>query len=307
MVPILGALGAPSAHLVWRVLVGYVQTSKFALAIDALLALLVLAYVAGTFRLVARHRCAWPVWRLFSLVCGATALFVALGSGLAAYEILNPSVHVLQHVLLMMVAPPLLVLGRPTVSLRALRIREGEPARVPLSHRWRRAIGFASWPLYYGTMGAYFLSPLYVDAIEDPVVLRVSQAAFVVVGCVFWYYLVGVDSGTRPSHAFRMGAVLIGMPVETAVGLALTLWPHPVAPGGSLTMTRTAGLALWLGSMLTSGVALATLLIQWAADDARAVPLDPAARDVTTLAPLYGAPGDAPSCPWQSSTGSRRT
>jgi len=54
----------------------------------------------------------WAPWCGAAFVAGMVVLFKAVGSGLARYDD-RPSVIVVQHVLLMMVAPPLVVLGRP--------------------------------------------------------------------------------------------------------------------------------------------------------------------------------------------------
>src|SRR5262245_47671593 len=99
-------------------------------------------YVGGLRRLRARGR-SWPTARTVAFVSGLVVILVATGSGLAVYDDVLFSLHVVQHVLLGMVAPLLLVLGAPvTLALqsgsrstqrRLLRVLHSQPARV-LTH-----------------------------------------------------------------------------------------------------------------------------------------------------------------------------
>lgn len=225
----------------------------------------------------------WPVWKQGSLAAGVAVLLAAVGWSVAVNGEAgdaHPTGLVLQHVLLMMVAPPLLVAGRPAAlrgpwGIRAARggaARDGAGVRSP---GLRTAVALASWLAYYGSMAAYFLTPAYAASLRHPALLYGIEAGFVVVGWWFWSVVAGpgasaLESGERPrSHAFRIGAVLSGMPFETAVGIALVLWPRPLAPGESLAATHAAGLALWLASMAASGAALGVILVRWCIDDAR--------------------------------------
>lgn len=300
----LGVAGAGSG-VSWWIVVGSPRTDPFALAVDGLLVIVAVAYGVGTGR---ARRAGWPEvqgrgrWTpviFASFLGGLLALFAALGSGLAQYQRAQPSVAVAQHVLLMMVAPPLLVLGRPAEAWTGL-VGRGRARRATLDetrHRGPsgpgtrprrpgsaapvcaavlgRARGVSSWALYYGSMGAFFLTAAFAASLRDPVLLDGTQVGFLAVGALFWWGLTspprgpGVAPGEHRCYAFRIGAVAGGMPIETAVGLALVLWPRPLAPGETLVATHSAGLLLWLASMLTSGVALAVILVQWCIDDSR--------------------------------------
>lgn len=259
----LATPGAPLGAVLAALGVRPVRTDPFALVVDVGLVLLAGAALVAWRR---ERRGIRGAWRLALFLLGLVVLFAAWGSALAAAQGTNPSVDVGQHVLLMMVAPPLLVLGSPGVVGR-----RGAPARTRLRAFASPASGVASWPLYYGSMAAYFLTAAYADSLKDAAWLDLSQVAFVAVGCLFWGGLVGSDRAGRPrSRFFRIGAVVAGMPFETAVGVALLLWGHPLAPGDSLAQTHAAGLLLWVTSMVTSGAALAVLLALWSLEESRA-------------------------------------
>jgi len=66
----------------------------------------------------------WPVRRTVAFFAGLAVLAVALLSGVDAWADRLQSVHMVQHTLLLLVAPPLLCAGAPaTLALRTLRFR----------------------------------------------------------------------------------------------------------------------------------------------------------------------------------------
>lgn len=267
---------APSPHVTLHVLLTHFQTGLPSLVVDALLVAVAVAYLAGARALVRRRAAAgrgrpWPASRTACWLAGVAAVFVAVGSGLAAYDDLNPSAHVVQHVLLMMVAPPLLLLGRPVTLLVQAMARPVQTGVVRfLGSRAVQALtGPFAWPLYYGSMAAYFLTPAYAFSVRTPTFHDFTHGWFLAVGCCFWAGIVAADlPGRRRSPTGRLMALLVGMPVESAIAVALIFWPWPLAPGQP---AHAAGIVLWVGAMLTSGVGLALVISEWARADARAV------------------------------------
>jgi putative membrane protein len=62
-----------------------------------------------------------PTWRLAAFFCGLLSLWIAIGSPLSAFDDVSLTAHMVQHLLLMAVAPPLLLLGAPSIPfLRGL-------------------------------------------------------------------------------------------------------------------------------------------------------------------------------------------
>jgi len=272
---LIGVLGAPSGPLSFLVVLSRPLTTPFALGADGILVVVVLlrlvalapeASRARGVREAPREDLRW--WRTAAFLGGAVLLFAAVGSGLARYEG-RPSVLVVQHVLLMMAAPPLLVVGRSRRACRAPDPRvpdvPSRPARV-----LRILQGVTSWPLYYGSMAAFFLTPVLGDSVRDPVLLDLVDCWFVAVGLLFFSGFTGrARTGTERTYGFRIAALLAGAPLETAVGLALVLWPRPLIAGTALTETHTAGLVLWIASMAASGAVLGAILVRWVLDDSR--------------------------------------
>lgn len=79
------------------------------------------AYLIAT----TRVRAHWPVRRTASFLAGIACILVALQSGIGAYDDQLLTVHMVQHLILLLPAPLLLLLGRPVVLL--LRVLGGRP------------------------------------------------------------------------------------------------------------------------------------------------------------------------------------
>src|SRR5260370_11556175 len=84
-----------------------------------------LIYTRGWYRLRAALPNEIPGWRLVGFLCGLSVAWIALASPLAMLHHASLTIHMTQHLLLMAVAPPLLLLGSPAPPLRG-----GLPARL---------------------------------------------------------------------------------------------------------------------------------------------------------------------------------
>jgi cytochrome c oxidase assembly factor CtaG len=243
----------------------------------------VLGYLVLVRRMKRRGR-PWDPVATAAFILGVVATWVAIGSGLASLGDTSETAHVIQHVILMMVAAPLLVAGRPLTlacqgsprraQVRLIRVLRSAPASL-LTSPW------VSWPLYVIGMFVYWLCrPLYTATITHPWLHEATHAAFFTIGLLYWQPLLGDGSSGRPlSHPVRILGVLVTMPFELLIGVGMTLLPHPLDPGGSLGANRAAGQIFWITTMLCSGLAVGAMSIDWLARDERA-----AARGPRTLA-----------------------
>ena len=81
------------------------------------LALVAIVYVRGWRRLFHLHDTLLPRWRLACFLAGVTSLWLAAVSPLDALASLLLTAHMTQHLVLMAVAPPLVLLGAPIVPM----------------------------------------------------------------------------------------------------------------------------------------------------------------------------------------------
>src|ERR1700685_17871 len=85
--------------------------------LDLALCLTALVYARGWFRLPTPFPNLMSLWRLAAFFCGIIFVWIAIGSPLNAFDDALLTVHMLQHLLLISVAPPLILLGAPQLPL----------------------------------------------------------------------------------------------------------------------------------------------------------------------------------------------
>ncbi|HZN71321.1 MAG TPA: cytochrome c oxidase assembly protein [Micromonosporaceae bacterium] len=243
------------------------------------LALVVVAglYLFGVLRLRARGD-RWPV--------GRTVLFVGAGlgsiaavtiSGLHEYDTTSLSVHMIQHMVLSMVAPIFLALGAPiTLALRTLPRRGRRALMVVLHSRVVRVLTFplVAYALFVTTPFVLYFGSLYRVSLENPLVHELLHIHFIAVGCLFFWPLIGLDPlpGRWPYPA-RALLMVLSTPFHAVLGL--TIMQSNELLGGdwypSLGLTwldpwadqKVAGGILWAGGELVSVTMLAVLVAQW--------------------------------------------
>jgi putative membrane protein len=85
--------------------------------INATLVLTAVVYTRGWLSIRNLLPALIPIWRLAAFFAGLLSLWIAIGSPLSAFDDVCLSAHMVQHLLLMAVAPPLLLLGAPSIPL----------------------------------------------------------------------------------------------------------------------------------------------------------------------------------------------
>ncbi len=241
------------------------------LATDAVVLGAALGYGWGVLRLRRRGR-RWSRWSTAAFVAGLAAIFVAVGSGLAEDDDVNFTVHMVQHSLLMWLAPVLLAFGRPlTLVIQASPRRLQVPVvRLASSRGASLLVGWPVWLVSYATMPVYLLTPLYGLSLRDQTVHDLVHAWFLTVGFLFWQGVLGLDPvRRRHSHLWRMAGLAAGMPIKSGLGVVLMATPARLVQDVSLGATHAGGQVLWMTTMVASGIGMVTLLAQWAVADER--------------------------------------
>ena len=137
-------------------------------------------YIAG---LVVLHRRGdrWPVPRSLSFLLGGLgSIGLATMSALGTYDTVLFSVHIVQHMILMMVAPMFLALGAPvTLALRTLPPRPRTMLLAVLHSRVARVLTFAplTLALFIATPFALYYSPFYEISLRSGLLACVSASA----------------------------------------------------------------------------------------------------------------------------------
>ena len=85
--------------------------------VDLALCVTAVIYARGWFRLRSAFPDLISLWRLAAFLGGIVSVWIAIGSPLNAFDDALLTVHMLQHLLLMSIAPPLILLGAPQLPL----------------------------------------------------------------------------------------------------------------------------------------------------------------------------------------------
>jgi putative copper resistance protein D len=167
-----------------------------------------------------------PRFRWWAWLGGLVALALALASPIERYDTTQFSVHMVQHLLIALVAAPLLVMGAPiTLLLRVATPKARKGFLLPILHS--RAVKVianpvVTWCLFALVMWETHFSPLFNAALEDPSIHFLEHGLYLVTAMLFWYPVVGADPGPyRLPHPARVGYLGLGLPFGSFLGLAI--------------------------------------------------------------------------------------
>ncbi|WP_309029866.1 cytochrome c oxidase assembly protein, partial [Streptomyces alfalfae] len=238
-------------------------------------------YGWGVTRLVRRGD-KWPVGRTVAFVLGVLTVLLVMCTKLNDYGMVMFSVHMVQHMVISMLSPILLLLGAPiTLALRALptaaRGHKGprEWLLWLLHSRYMRIITHPAFtiPLFIASLYALYFTPIFDTLMGSKAGHIGMMVHFLAVGLVFFWPIMGVDPGPhRPGYVMRMLELFAGMPFHAFFGIALMMatqpmvgtYTHPPASLGidALADQEAAGGIAWAFSEIPSVVVLVALLFQ---------------------------------------------
>ena len=248
-------------------LVRYWLVSPFTCAVLATLLLGAFWYFQAT-RDVAERGNQWPVARTLAFLAGLLAVALALMSSLAMLPYISFPVQVVQKLLLLVVAPPLLVLGAPlalavaTSSPRSTGRLLGAVRSAPLRALTHPVVVFL---LYFGGLVAYYLSSALGSSMRHVWLLNLFNVAFLAVAILFWWVGLGAEPAPRPQPSPAAQLILGGAGIVVLLGLgaALVSRTTSVAPIYTLGDTRSGGAVLLVGTLLAGAGAVAGLASRW--------------------------------------------
>lgn len=231
----------------------------------------------------------WPVGRTVSWVLGVLTIALVMCTKLNDYGMVMFSVHMVQHMVISMLSPILLLLGAPvTLTLRSLpaagRGRKGpRELLVALLHsRYMRIITHPVFtiPMFIASLYALYFTPLFAFLMRSTTGHIAMMVHFLAVGLVFFWPIMGVDPGPhRPGYVMRMLELFAGMPFHAFFGIALMMGSAPMIstyadPPASLGIEaladqQAAGGIAWAFSEIPSVIVLIALVFQWQKSEQR--------------------------------------
>jgi cytochrome c oxidase assembly factor CtaG/polyferredoxin len=222
-------------------------------------------YGRGWITLHRRDPDRWHSGKLAAYLGGLATLFLAFGSPIESFGSLLLQVHMIQHMLLMMVAPPLIWLGSPMFPMirgipRPIRIYWLEP--VLRSQKVRGVFASLSKPLtalvlYLAATWIWHVPAVYEAALRSSELHRLQHFCFLGSSLLFWYLVVRpYPFRPRWSAWLLLPYLLIADVSNTVLSALLTfsdrvIYPHygqipRIAGISALDDQATAGVIMWV-------------------------------------------------------------
>jgi cytochrome c oxidase assembly factor CtaG len=238
-------------------------------------------YLWGVVRVARRHPARpWPAWRSLVFFCGLAIIVLALQSGIGTYDGVLLWDHMIQHLMLVMAAPPLLILGRPVTLLM-------HASRNPL-HTWVKRVvrskvtAFVTWPVfgfaaYAAAILVAHLTGLANLIARNQIAHESEHVGFLVVGYLFFLPIIGSEPiRWRLSYPVRLVLLFLVMPVDTFTGLVLSgantsapglpLGPRPSWAGSAIGDLHAGGSVMWVGGDGLMFLLMMVVFMMWATD-----------------------------------------
>lgn len=249
---------------------------QFAPIVTAFTALVAAAYLWGALRVRRRHpRRPWPLRRTIPFFLGLLVINVATQSGVGTYDDTLFWDHMIQHLMLIMVAPPLLVAGQPvTLLLHASR----NPLHTQVKRLIRsRPVQWITWPgfgvlAYTATIVGTHLTNFMNLVIENQAVHEAEHVLYLVVGYLYFLPLLGREPiKWKVSYPLRLFLLFIAMPVDAFTGVVLGSYQtDPFVPfqprswGPSpVNDLHEGGAVMWIGGAAIMFVVIMVTFFQW--------------------------------------------
>jgi putative membrane protein len=219
--------------------------------------------------------------RAWCFAAALAALGVALVSPLDALSGALASAHMVQHLLLLLVAAPLLALSAP-----ASAILRGSPLAVRrASGRWRRRLGLthgnlavlhhpaAVWLLSVGVLWFWHAAAPYDAALDNEFLHVLEHASFLVTAVLFWHAVIGVRGAARVSGGLDV-LLVFAMAMQSVFLSALLTFARTPWYSGYATTTaswgldpladqQVAGVIMWIPAGGIYLAAALVLLVTW--------------------------------------------
>ncbi len=212
------------------------------------------------------------------------------------------SMHMVQHLLLVAVVAPLLVLGSPVVSLlwalppryRQATVRWFVPHLA--AFRMRRSAPLWAFLLHTVTMWCWHLPAAYDAALRSPVLHALEHAGFLGTSMLLWWVALRPEPGRSPRYATGFTLMFATAVQGTLLGAVLFFASRPwyAAATGTAALTslpeqQLAGLIMWVPGGLVYLAASAWFAFRWMRAPGRALPVPLLVAVVTGCIVMAGA------------------
>jgi putative membrane protein len=247
-----------------------------AIAASAILLIAVYAALWSRQRAPAPHRVGFWTFGVVTLVAASTPWMESL-----AGETFTG--HMVQHLLVIALAAPLLVLAQPMRTAVRSGMIPPTAAGRRLGAAWRRYAPLVGPVVFVVVLFVTHLTSVYDRALGNRLIHELEHAAYLGSSVLLWSAVMGpgrVAAVARVGVAFGVGAAgsVLGMAVLSASEPLIPTYARQIGFDDALADQRTAATIMWIGGMVTTVPLLLVAVWRWASAEERTT------RHVETLA-----------------------
>jgi putative membrane protein len=231
--------------------------------------------VVGALYTRGLRRCRVKRWSVLAFWAGMFALVAALISPLENLSKALFSAHMIQHLLIILVAAPLLVLSKPVAPLLwglpqgGRRLFTRVERKKALRALWRALTQpLAVWGIHMAVIWLWHLPTLYESALYNDTIHVLEHASFFLTALLYWWAVL------QPQHYGVHVLSVFGMAMgSAALGALITFTRVPWYPAHTpytaawgltpLEDQRLAGLIMWIPAGVVYVIAAAALFLLW--------------------------------------------
>jgi putative membrane protein len=268
-----------------------IRTWSFEPLVWILLALSAWLYVRGLRRMwkIGGAGSGVKTWEAWCYAWGWFALFVALVSPIHPWGRVLFSAHMTQHEILMLVAAPLLVLGRPLlVYLKALPPAWAHDLATMSNTPWWQsgwhAISnpFSAWLIHAAVLWVWHVPRLFQSTIDNDLIHTAQHASFLLSAILFWW---AVIHGPQRAAMFGMAVLymfttalhsgLLGVLIALAGMVLYPAYAHTTQSWGltPLEDQQLGGLIMWIPAGIVYIIGALAFFAGWLRESERRVAL----------------------------------
>jgi cytochrome c oxidase assembly factor CtaG/cytochrome c2 len=254
------------------------------------LAVASLWYAAGLWRISRRAGLARIIrpHEIYAFTAGMLTLFIALLSPIDTVGEQLFSVHMVQHLMLMMVAAPLFAWSRPALVLLWALPPKG---RKVMGRAWagfglRGAIRglmhpITVWVLFSGAFVFWHFPVPYSWALQNELVHALEHLSFFITALMFWTIVLEPDGYRRLGYGATLifvatNGIVSGLPGALMILATQPLYPVHADRVAAWHMTllqdqQLAGVIMWIPGGLAYAAATCFAFVKWLSGSERAV------------------------------------
>lgn len=226
-----------------------------------------IAAVLGAYVTAARRRSHWIRWRTLSFATGCVLLLVALSTPVVHWAHDDLRGHMVQHLVLGMFAPILLVMAAP-VTLMLSSVSSATARRLVriLHSRPVQAVGHpvTALLLNIGGMALLYATPLFALSRTSTWLHVLVHYHFIAAGYLFAWAIAGPDPAPcRPSLRYRALVLFIAIAVHSTLGKLMYVHGWPQGTGASRAELEAAAQWMYYGGDLAEMLLIAALGLAW--------------------------------------------